>query len=117
MDFRVIVQLGCVCSVDRQAARKMKEVTDNFELNQLNFRNITQDFPYMDLSVVKYLFLYQHKCGNKNFIGLFFPAHSKAAIFVIDTVRSDQMPANITTLFNQHRNERWVQSMRFLLVV
>ena len=111
MDFRVIVQLGCVCSVDRQAARKMREVTDTFELSQLNFRNITQDFPYMDLSVVKYNFLYQHKSGNKNFIGLFVPVNKKASIFVVDTVRSDQMPTNLLTLFAQHRNERYVSNV------
>jgi len=106
LDFRAIVQLGCVCSVDRQAARKMREVTDTFDLAQLNFCNITPDFPYMDFSVLKYAFLYQHKSGNKNYIALILPASSRGTIYVVDTVRSNQMPPNLTALYNQYRNER-----------
>jgi len=37
--------------------------------------------------------------GYKQMYGLFFPASKKASVFVVDTVRTNQMP-NMTNLYN-----------------
>ena len=41
--------------------------------------------------------------GSKMMYGLFFPMAKKGTVFVVDTVRSDQMP-NLNALFNSERN-------------
>jgi len=105
LDFRALTMLGSVCGVDRQAARKMKEIGDTYELNQLNFKSITPEFPYMDLSVVKHIFLYHHKSGNKSMIGIFFPMNNKASVFAVDTVRTNQMP-NLSNMYKTARTDR-----------
>jgi len=41
--------------------------------------------------------------GSKILYGLFFPMAKKGTVFVVDTVRSDQMP-NLNAMFNAERN-------------
>lgn len=41
--------------------------------------------------------------GTKMMYGLFFPMAKKGTVFVVDTVRSDQMP-NLNAMFNSERN-------------
>ena len=43
--------------------------------------------------------------GQKQMFGLFMPAAKKAAIFVVDTVRTNQMP-NMTALYNAEHNTK-----------
>lgn len=38
--------------------------------------------------------------------GLFFPMSKRAVVYVVDTVRSDQMPT-LTALFNAERNSKY----------
>ena len=46
---------------------------------------------------------YLYFSGSKMMYGLFIPLSKKGTIFVVDTVRSDQMP-NLNALFNAERN-------------
>lgn len=108
LEFRAIVQLGNVCSVDRDAARKFRQVTNSFDLGQLNPANLTSK--YLDLSLFSRVFLYQHKSWSKVYIGLLFFSTCKGVIYIVDTVRTNQMPANLTSIFNYQRNERWFGS-------
>lgn len=105
MDFRALIQIGAVCAVDRQAARKIKDV-DTFDLRQLNFVPVAHDFPYLDFSTFKYIYIYHHKSGTKSMIGVFVTPACKATVFVVDTVRTNQMP-NMNTLYNISRAERY----------
>ena len=43
------------------------------------------------------------KVGNKSLLGLFVPTSKKASVFVVDTVRSNQMP-NLGALYNSERS-------------
>lgn len=43
--------------------------------------------------------------GSKVIYGLFFPMSKKATVFVVDTVRSDQLP-NLSALYNAERNNK-----------
>lgn len=101
LDFRAIAQLGCVCVVDKFLARAD---TDTFELGQLKFKTVAQ-YQYLETGSLHHVYLYHHRSGNKAMFGIFFNHSKKGHIFVLDTVRSNQMP-NLNTLFNNERNAK-----------
>nr|KAG5708707.1 hypothetical protein BaRGS_034924 [Batillaria attramentaria] len=60
LEFRALVNLGCVVTVDRGFAKMMAgRETDTFELDNLEFRTLAQ-FPYLDPGSIKYIYLYHH---------------------------------------------------------
>ncbi|KAK3853994.1 hypothetical protein Pcinc_039493 [Petrolisthes cinctipes] len=99
LEFRAVCQLGCVCVVDRVTTHTE---TDSFELGQLKFKTVAQ-FRYLEEGSLHQAFLYHHRSGNKAIFGLFFNLSKKCSIFVLDTVRSNQMP-NVGNLYNAERN-------------
>ncbi|XP_055866677.1 DNA polymerase epsilon catalytic subunit A-like isoform X1 [Biomphalaria glabrata] len=108
LEFRAIMKLGCLATVNREFARSMEgRETDTFDVNNLNFRSVAQ-FPYLNPGSMKHLFLYHHKCGNKAFFGLFNPAGKAASIFVFDTAIGDQMPS-LGPMYNAERNSKLAQ--------
>lgn len=46
LEFRAIMQLGCICTVDKQAAQDLRDGSDNFHLDQLVYRSIASQ-PYL----------------------------------------------------------------------
>ncbi|XP_046479124.1 DNA polymerase epsilon catalytic subunit 1 isoform X1 [Neodiprion pinetum] len=105
LQFRAILQLGCICVVDRSAAADIKTGTDTFHLNQLQFKSIATQ-PYLERKqVLKHIFLYHHwsAVGQKAMWGLFLAPTKRAYIFVLDSVRTNQMP-NMNTLYVSERN-------------
>ncbi|GFR70989.1 DNA polymerase epsilon catalytic subunit A-like, partial [Elysia marginata] len=108
LEFRALVKLGCVTTVNREFARSMdgREV-DTFDVDNLMFRSIAQ-FPYLPDNSMKHLYLYHHKCGNKSIFGLFNPAAKSAHVFVFDTAIGDQMPS-LGPLYNAERNNKVTQ--------
>lgn len=46
LEFRAILQLGCVCTVDSKAARTLADGSDTFTLDQLDFKSIAVQ-PYL----------------------------------------------------------------------
>lgn len=40
LEFRAILQLGCVCTVDPKAARTMADGADTFALDQLEYKSV-----------------------------------------------------------------------------
>ncbi|XP_070201892.1 DNA polymerase epsilon catalytic subunit A-like [Littorina saxatilis] len=105
LEFRALVGLGCLVTVDRGFAKMMAgRETDTFELDNLEFRTLAQ-FPYLEPGSMKHIYLYHHVCGNKMLLGVFFPMSKRGTVFVVDTVRSDQMP-NLQALFNAERNTK-----------
>ncbi|XP_059166217.1 DNA polymerase epsilon catalytic subunit A-like [Physella acuta] len=108
LEFRALVKLGCVATVNREFAHSMEgKETDTFDINNLNFRSVAQ-FPYLNPGSMKHLYLYHHKCGNKAMFGLFNPAGKAASIFVFDTAIGDQMP-NLGPMYNAERNSKLTQ--------
>ncbi|XP_012276956.1 DNA polymerase epsilon catalytic subunit A [Orussus abietinus] len=104
LEFRAILQLGCVCSVDKAAAQTIKDGADTFNLLQLRSRTLNEQ-PYLQSGVLKHIFLYHHWSSNRQraMWGLFLAPIKKGYIFVVDTVRTDQMP-NMNTLYVNERN-------------
>ncbi|XP_069115944.1 LOW QUALITY PROTEIN: DNA polymerase epsilon catalytic subunit A-like [Argopecten irradians] len=105
LEFRALVRLGCVATVNRDFAKYMSgRETDTFDMENLDFRTLAQ-FTYLEPGAIKHLYLYHHISGTKSMFGLFFPMSKKATVFVVDTVRSDQMP-NLSALYNGERNSK-----------
>uniref|UniRef100_A0A672QN47 DNA polymerase epsilon catalytic subunit n=1 Tax=Sinocyclocheilus grahami TaxID=75366 RepID=A0A672QN47_SINGR len=89
--FRALVQLGCMCMVNKQVVRDL----------HLEMRSLAQ-FSYLEPGSVRHIYLYHHSQGHKALFGLFIPSQRKASIFVLDTVRSNQMP-NLSSLYGAER--------------
>ncbi|XP_054717403.1 DNA polymerase epsilon catalytic subunit A-like [Uloborus diversus] len=103
--FRAMVELGCVCAVGRKHIRHYTSSdNDAYNLCHLEFRNLSQH-DYIKPGVLKLLYFYHHSCGQKAMFGLFFPPSKKAVIYVLDTVRTNQMP-NLTNIFSAERNAK-----------
>lgn len=45
--------------------------------------------------------------------GLFFPMSKRAMVYIVDTVRSDQMPT-LTALYNAERNSKYAHCTQLL---
>lgn len=100
LEFRALIQLGCICSVQRSvakdiAANRANNTLDTFSIEQLESRTLRHQ-PYLKGGGnLKRLFLYQHSSatGKRQLWGLFIPAIKKAIIIFLDSVRTNQMPA------------------------
>lgn len=109
LEFRALVQLGCVCSVQRSVAKeiasnKAASAIDTFSIEQLELRSVSHQ-PYLkNGGNLKRIFLYQHcsATGKRELWGLFVPAMKKAIMIFLDTVRTNQMPS----MKNYYTSER-----------
>ncbi|CAH4036854.1 unnamed protein product [Pieris brassicae] len=113
LEFRVLVQLGCICSVDQQEARRLLQVgsnMDTFTLSQLQFKSVAHQ-PYLqkqdDISPIKHIFIYQHSAPNssRSMWSLILGPSKRAYIFVLDTVKTNQVP-NMNTLYLAERTAK-----------
>ena len=102
LDFRAVVNLGCLAGVERSKAAQLRgQDVDTFELSWLQFKTLAS-YQYLETNSYKYIYLYHHKSGNKAIWGLIIPAQKKGTVFVLDTVRSNQLPG-LTNLYNSER--------------
>ncbi|XP_015190647.1 PREDICTED: DNA polymerase epsilon catalytic subunit A isoform X2 [Polistes dominula] len=104
LEFRAILQLGCICIVDPKSIRKIPDGADTFSLDQLQFKSIAVQ-PYLQQwESINYIFLYHHWSANRqrSLWGLFLGASKRIHIFVLDSVSSNQMP-NLNTLYTNER--------------
>ncbi|KAK0148516.1 DNA polymerase epsilon catalytic subunit A [Merluccius polli] len=100
--FRALVQLGCMCMVNKHALRDLAgREADTFELDNLEMRSLAQ-FSYLEPGSIRHIYLYHHSQGHKALFGLFIPSQRKASVFILDTVRSNQMP-NLSTVYGVER--------------
>ncbi|CAN8193292.1 unnamed protein product [Coccothraustes coccothraustes] len=100
--FRALIHLGCVCMVSRQLVRHLAgREAETFNIEHLEMRSLAQ-FAYLEPGSIRHIYLYHSSQGSKAVLGLFIPSQRKAAVFVLDKVRSNQMP-NLTTLFSVER--------------
>lgn len=95
---RAVIQLGCVCTVNKQMVRHLSgREADTFELDHLEMKSLAQ-YSYLEPGSIRHIYLYHNCQGNKALFGLFIPSQRKAAVFVVDTVRSNQMP-NLSSMY------------------
>ncbi|XP_044845964.1 DNA polymerase epsilon catalytic subunit A isoform X2 [Mauremys mutica] len=100
---RALIHLGCVCMVSRQLVRHLTgREAETFALEHLEMRSLAQ-FSYLEPGSIRHIYLYHNAQGSKALLGLFVPSQRKASVFVLDTVRSNQMP-NLTNLYSSERS-------------
>lgn len=98
LEFRALVDLGCICAVQRTEARRLAttsaKTVDTFTLDQLEFKTQSYQSYLKNGGNMRRIFLYQHSSstGKREMWGIFMPATHKAVLIVLDTVRSNQMP-------------------------
>ncbi|KMQ97138.1 dna polymerase epsilon catalytic subunit a [Lasius niger] len=105
LEFRAILQLGCVCMIDPRAARKMADGADTFTLDQLEFKSIAFQ-PYLkQTESINYIFLYHHWSSNhqRALWGLFLSASKRGHIFILDSVAASNQLPNMSTLYTHER--------------
>lgn len=114
LELRALIQLGCVCSVQRMVAKQIcankrneaaTTLPNSFSIEQLEPRSQShQAYLKGDGVALERLFLYQHSSGSgkQELWGLFIPAINRAVIVFYDTVRTNQMPP-IRTFYNNER--------------
>nr|XP_021531028.1 DNA polymerase epsilon catalytic subunit A-like [Aotus nancymaae] len=91
--FRALVHLGCVCVVNKQLVRHLSGwEAETFALEHLEMRSLAQ-FSYLEPGSIRHVYLYHHTQGQKALFGIFIPSQHRASVFVLDTVRSNQMPS------------------------
>ncbi|GLG99117.1 DNA polymerase epsilon catalytic subunit [Gryllus bimaculatus] len=111
----VLLRLGCVCAVDREEARRIatsgtRDGSITFSLHQLQFRSLAHH-SYLKAkesgSCVHHVFLYHTKAptGPRAVWGLFLVPAKKAFVFVLDSVRNNNVP-NMNKMYEAERNEK-----------
>ncbi|XP_059531846.1 DNA polymerase epsilon catalytic subunit A isoform X2 [Myotis daubentonii] len=91
--FRALVHLGCVCVVSKQLVRHLSGwEAETFTLEHLEMRSLAQ-FSYLEPGSIRHIYLYHRTHGHKALFGIFVPSQRRASVFVLDTVRSNQMPS------------------------
>ena len=103
LEFRALVDLGCLVMVEKSKARELASEPnpDTFELGWLQFKTLAH-YHYMAPNAYKTIYFYHHRVGHKHLFGMFIPAGKRASVFIVDTVRSNQMP-NLNNLYNNER--------------
>ncbi|XP_063387130.1 DNA polymerase epsilon catalytic subunit 1 isoform X2 [Cydia fagiglandana] len=105
LEFRVLVQLGCICTVDPDEARRLIQQgsnSDSFTLSQLQFKSVAHQ-PYLQkqngVAPLKHIYLYQHSALNssRSMWALVLGPTKKALVVVQDSVKTNQLP-NMHTL-------------------
>ncbi|XP_037918811.1 DNA polymerase epsilon catalytic subunit 1 [Hermetia illucens] len=108
LEFRALMDLGCLCSVQRDEAHKLASAPtkdlDIFSIEQLERRALSYRSYLSNSENLKKIFLYQHNIptAKKEIWGLFLVASKKALIIALDTVRANQMP-NMKNLYTSER--------------
>jgi DNA polymerase epsilon subunit 1 len=105
LEFRAVVALGCVCNVAKKFSQAvMRGELDSYELDHLDYKTVAQ-YPYLEGDCFKQIYLYHSHSDHRSFFTLFVGATKKANIFVVDRVRTNQMPT-MTTLYQTERTSR-----------
>eukprot|EP00112_Aurelia_sp_Birch-Aquarium-sp1_P000107 Seg1008.10 transcript_id=Seg1008.10/GoldUCD/mRNA.D3Y31 product="DNA polymerase epsilon catalytic subunit A" protein_id=Seg1008.10/GoldUCD/D3Y31 len=102
---RAVMRLGCVCMVNRITAKAYagKEL-EMYDLDQLEFKTLAE-VEYLTKGHLKHIYFYHCQLENRAVFCLFFPPSQKASVFVLNTVRSNQMP-NLQALYQAERAVR-----------
>ncbi|XP_071480194.1 DNA polymerase epsilon catalytic subunit A-like [Diadema antillarum] len=108
LEFRALMKLGCICTVNRQYAKYLLGGDmETFDLSQLEFKTLAQ-FQYLPVGSLRRIYFYHNVVGSKCMMGLFFSTSPKATVIAVDTVRTNQMP----NLNSMYQNERQAKAER-----
>ncbi|XP_065339696.1 DNA polymerase epsilon catalytic subunit 1 [Cloeon dipterum] len=110
LDFRALVQLGCVCGVAKGFEGFDSQVGENtFTLEQLHSKGQEMgQGPYLSSGSVHALCMCVFRApapSPRALICIIMPPTKKAVFVAVDSVRTNQMP-NISALYTAERNAR-----------
>lgn len=99
--FRAFMNLGCICGLRKGIS---KNDFDTFDLNEVEIKS---DKTYLESSFqhLKTLYIFAHYSASKQIMGLFIPSNQTAKIFILDTIRTNNMP-NLSNLLNVEKEKR-----------
>ncbi|XP_067928568.1 DNA polymerase epsilon catalytic subunit A-like [Watersipora subatra] len=101
--FRLLSKLGCVCTVAPEHKKTYgHRETESFDMQHLTFRSLAQ-CSYLEENSLQYIYLYHNFNSSKEVYGVFIPAQSRAHIFAVDSVRTNNVP-NLKTLYEQEHS-------------
>ncbi|XP_030369181.1 DNA polymerase epsilon catalytic subunit A [Scaptodrosophila lebanonensis] len=109
LEFRALMDLGCICAVQRDEARRLAALStkdlENFSIEQLEQRPQSHiKYLQQASNKLRKIYLYQHNIptAKKEIWALFLLSSKRAYIFGLDTVRANQMP-NMKQLYTAER--------------
>ncbi|KAJ3080643.1 DNA polymerase epsilon catalytic subunit, partial [Quaeritorhiza haematococci] len=102
---RALVQLGCMCSVDKTAWRRSERRFDEgFLLSHLNHDEKQDRLQYLKDVNFHYLYLYHAHANQRHVFGLFSSAEQKVKLVVVDPVRNRSAIPDLGRLYQEQKN-------------
>ncbi|XP_021832845.1 DNA polymerase epsilon catalytic subunit A-like isoform X1 [Prunus avium] len=90
LEFNAIVQIGCVCKVDKTA--KKRNVQDGWSVSELHMKTTTE-CTYLDESI-SFFYLYQSTSEGRAIFIAYFPASRTITIVVVNPYQNKDLSAS-----------------------
>ncbi|XP_071730284.1 DNA polymerase epsilon catalytic subunit A-like [Rutidosis leptorrhynchoides] len=91
LDFNSILQIGCVCKVDKSA--KKRDPKDGWDLSELHMKTTTE-CSYLDSSI-PFFYLYQSTSEARGIYLIYFPSSSTIHAIVVHRFQNKDLSPNI----------------------
>ncbi|XP_068311422.1 DNA polymerase epsilon catalytic subunit A-like [Pyrus communis] len=96
LEFNAIIQIGCVCKVDKTA--KKRNVQDGWSVSELHMKTTTE-CSYLDQSI-SFFYLYQSTSEGRAIYIAYFPASTTIKVVVVNPYQNkDLSPSFLEKLF------------------
>ncbi|KAL6571839.1 hypothetical protein OROHE_002708 [Orobanche hederae] len=106
LEFHAILQIGCVCKVDKSA--KTRNFLDGWSLNELHMKTTTE-CPYLEHSI-SFFYLYHSISDGRAMYVAYFPASSQISVVVVSPFQSKELsPQMLERLFREASQAKSVQ--------
>lgn len=98
LDFNAILQLGCVCKVEKSA--KERNAQDGWSLNELHMKTTTE-CPYLEQSI-SFFYLYHSISAGRAVYLVYFPSSETLLVLVVNPYQNkDLSPAILERQFRE----------------
>ncbi|CAA6660705.1 unnamed protein product [Spirodela intermedia] len=105
LDFNAVIQLGCVCRVDRNA--RHRNAQDGWNLSELHMKT-TVECSYMELAF-PFCYLYNSLSDGRGIYAVYFPASAIITVLVVNPFLNKELSSSI--LDRQFREASQVLSL------
>ncbi|KAJ2957645.1 hypothetical protein NQZ79_g6638 [Umbelopsis isabellina] len=99
---RAILNLGCVCKVDRQGSGKSRKMDDRFSLLDFVSQESLSNSYLSQPKTFNYLYLYHAYADSRHMFALVGTALSQSRCFVVGTTRESAQMPNLNNLYKHH---------------
>ncbi|CAF2668118.1 unnamed protein product [Rotaria sp. Silwood2] len=103
LDFRLLVTLGCICSLRKEQYRT-NILSNLYQYDELEFLSLSEQ-TYLQAGTLQCIYLYIHQDNGKLFIALFIPNNCRVFIGILDSIRENHMP-NLNKLLKNECEKR-----------